>query len=130
MWITSVILLNMAKKLTMEERKRRRFSEAFRKEQVEIIESGQATQAEIARRYEVRPYTVLLWMNKYGKKRPADQGITMVGSSMDFDRLKQLQKENESLKILYGEQQIKLVRLEKLLELYKEELGEDFEKKV
>ena len=129
MWITSVNLLDMTNKLTMEERRRRRFTEVFRKEQVEIIESGLATQAEIARRYQVRASTVLRWVNKYGKKRPK-QGITMVGSPVDFDRTKQLEKEIASLKILYGEQQIKVVRLEKLVELYKEKLGEDLEKKV
>lgn len=93
-----------------------------------MIESGKATQAEISRRYEVRPSSVLRWVNKYGKLR--EVGLTTVGSSKDFDRLTEIEKDYKSLQLLFGEQQIQLIRLRKLLELAKAELGGDFEKKV
>lgn len=113
--------------MTTEERRLRRFTESFRKEQVELIESGQATIAQISRRYEVRSTNVSRWVKKYGKAKTT--GLVFVGSSQDFDRLTELEKEHTSLQIMFGEQQIRLVRLEKLLDLAKRELGEDFEKK-
>lgn len=119
----------MTNKMTTDQRRRRRFTEAFRKEQVELIESGKATQAEIARRYEVRPYSVLRWVNKYGKLN-RKVGLTTVGSSKDFDRLTEIEKDYKSLQLLFGEQQIQLIRLRKLLDIAKTELGGDFEKKV
>ena len=115
--------------MTTDQRRRRRFTEAFRKEQVELIESGKATQAEIARRYEVRPYSVLRWVNKYGKLN-RKLGLTTIGSSKDFDRLTEIEKDYKALQILFGEQQIQLIRLQKLLDIAKAELGGDFEKKV
>lgn len=119
----------MTNKMTTEQRRRRRFTESFRMEQVELIESGKATQAEIARRYEVRTNSVLRWVNKYGKLK-REVGLTTVGSSKDFDRLTEIEKDYKSLQLLFGEQQIQLIRLRKLLDLAKEELGGDFEKKV
>lgn len=115
--------------MTTEARRRRRFSESFRQEQVKLIEGGQATIAEVSRRYEVRANSVHKWIRKYGTKK-REEGLTVVGSSEDFDRLVQLEKAHKSLKVLFGEQQIELVRMKKLVELASVELGEDFEKKV
>lgn len=114
--------------MTREERRRRRFSESFRKEQAELIESGQTTIAQVSRRYEVRADNVRKWVKKYGNS-PSDSGFTIIGSAKDFDRLKELEKAHRELQVLFGEQQIKLVRLEKLLDFAKKDLGEDFEKK-
>jgi transposase len=119
----------MTYQMTTEERRRRRFSEEFRREQAEVIESGQATIAEVARRYEVKADSVHKWVKKYGKRK-REEGLIIVSSQKDFDRLAQLEKEHDALKVLFGEQQVHLVRLRKLLELAKAELGEDFEKKA
>lgn len=119
----------MINKMTTAERRRRRFTEAFRKEQVELIESGQATIAEVSRRYEVKADSVTKWLKKYGKQK-REEGQILVGSQRDFDRLAHLEKDYQSLQVLFGEQQIHLVRLRKLLDIAKAELGEDFEKKV
>ncbi|MDZ4682799.1 MAG: transposase [Saprospiraceae bacterium] len=119
----------MINKMTTEERRRRRFTESFRKEQVELIESGQATIAEVGRRYEVKADNIGKWVKKYGSRKP-EGGVTLVGSQRDFDRLAFLEKDYKSLQVLFGEQQIHLIRLRKLLDLAKGELGEDFEKKV
>ena len=129
MWKTFLNLSKMQKIMTPEERRKRRFSEEFRKEQVKLIESGEATIAEVSRRYEVRPNNVSKWLDKYGKNRDKSPGL-VVASSKDFDRLAHLEKENAELLRLFGEQQVKLVYMSKLLELAKRELGEDFEKKA
>lgn len=113
--------------MTVEERRRRRFSETFRKEQVALIEGGQATVAEISRLYEVKAENVRRWLVKFGKKKLPERII--VSSSKDIDRLRDLERENEKLKAFIGAQQVKMVYLEELLQLAKDQLGEDFEKK-
>lgn len=115
------------RKLTTEERRRRRFTESFRKEQVALIEKGEASVAEVARMYQVKPENVRRWVRKYGQKELPQTII--VGSNADFNHLKILEKENQELKQLLGEQTVRLVYLEKLLSLAKERLGKDFEKK-
>ena len=113
--------------MTVEERRRRRFTSAFRKRQVSLIESGETTVAEVSRLYEVKQASVRLWLIKYGNKELPRTII--VSEASDISRLKELEKENNELKQLVANQQLSLVYQEGLLELAKERLGNDFEKK-
>lgn len=113
--------------MTVEERRRRRFSEAFRKEQVALIESKQLTIAEVSRLYEVKADNVRRWVHKFGKKPYPEQII--IQSSRDVDRVRELERENTKLKEQLGDDRMRIVYLEGLLQLAKEQLGEDFEKK-
>lgn len=113
--------------MTTEERRRRRFSEEFRKEQVLLYEQGELTISEISRLYEVRYNSVRKWVEKYGKK---DYRSTIhISSKKEVDRVRDLEKQVRELKQIIGEQQVELLYKSKLLELAKEHLGEDFEKK-
>ena len=119
----------MNNKMTTAERRRRRFTEDFRKAQVELIESGQVIIAQVSRRYEVKADSVGKWVKKYGKQKH-EEGMGQINSQRDFDHLANLEQEYKSLQALFDEQQVHLVRLQKLLEIAQEELGEDFKKKV
>lgn len=123
MWITST----KCQKMTVEERRRRRFSKEFRQEVVEMIEEGKMTVIEASRLYEVKSQNVRAWIKKYGKKEYPTP--ILVQSTKDIVRLRELEKENRRLKEALGSQQMKVVYLEAVLTLAKEELGEDFEKK-
>lgn len=113
--------------MTVEERFRRRFSEEFRKEIVSLIEKGELTMAEASRLYEVKTASVKRWVQKYGKVEYPK--AIMVQSIRDVNRVRDLEKENKKLKETLGTQQMKLVYMEELLKLAKEQLGTDFEKK-
>lgn len=113
--------------MTTEERRRRRFSEEFRKEQVRLIESGKLTIAEASRLYEVKRANVRAWLVKYGKQELP--GKILISSIKEVDRIKELEKENRRLKELIGSQQVELVYKEELLKLARERLGDGFEKK-
>lgn len=113
--------------MTIEERRRRRFTETFKQEQVSLIESGKITQAQVSRNYDVRVNCVRGWVDKYGKNRK--KGLILIGSVKDYDKLAELEKENKRLKEFIGEQHIELVYLKKLAELAKEKLGDGLEKK-
>lgn len=116
------------KKMTVEERRRRRFTESFRKDQVALIESDKVTIQEVSKLYEVKVASIRRWLDKYGKKKRAPQII--ISSNNDYNRLRILEKENGKLKELIGDQHVKMVYLEHLLELAKGQLGSDFEKKL
>ncbi|MBL0082299.1 MAG: transposase [Saprospiraceae bacterium] len=53
-------------KLTLEERRRRRFSESFRKQQVSYIEEGSKTIKGCIHEFDVKADSVRLWVKKYG----------------------------------------------------------------
>ena len=113
--------------MTTEERRRRRFSESFRKEQVQLIESGTVSVQEVSRLYQVKPQNVRNWLKKYGaKKLPTPILIT---SSSEIDRLKELEKENLKLKQIIGDQHVKVLYQEQLIKLAEEKLGRDLKKK-
>ena len=113
--------------MTTEERKRRRFSSEFRKEQVRLYELGELTIPEICRLHECCYDTVKNWIKKFGTK-PYPSSM-MVRTGKEVDRLRDLEKENAKLKQIIGEQQVELYYKSKMLDLAKERLGEDFEKK-
>lgn len=115
-------------KLTLEERRRRRFSESFRKQQVAYIEDGSKTISQVAHEFDVKADNVRLWVKKYGVKELAKPII--IQTEEDINRIKTLEKEAAYLKQLLGSQHVELVYLKECLSLAKEKLGEEFEKKI
>ena len=123
LWIT---FLNF-REMTVEERRRRRFSDAFRKEQVALIESGELSVADVSRLYEVQRKNVRRWLARFGNKpSPPTIHVTRV---RDVDRLKALAAENKKLKELIADQQLSMLYNEELLKMAREKLEDDFEKK-
>lgn len=113
--------------MTTEERRRRRFSEDFKKDQVRLIETGKVTVAEISKLYQVKQDNVRGWLKKFGKKPLPEQIV--ISNGKEFDRIRELEKENRKLMELIGKQQVELVYKNELIRHAKERLGEDFEKK-
>lgn len=114
--------------MTVEERRRRRFSEKFRKEQVSLIENGQRKTSEVCRLYEVKYDSVKRWIDKYGTKVLPDQIV--IQTQAEVNRIKDLEKQTSHLKEVIGEQQVELLYLRECLALAREQLGKDFEKKI
>ena len=113
--------------MTVEERRRRRFSEEFRKEQTRLIESGKVTQSEVCRMYHVKWESVSRWLKRFGKgDRPKKIFVT---DGKELDRIRELDREKKKLLDVIGRQQVTLVYQSELIKLAKEKLGEDFEKK-
>jgi len=77
--------------------------------------------------YQVKADCVKRWVRKYSQNAIPEPIV--IGSRNDYDHMKVLEKENQSLKQYIGEQQMRLVYMEQLLALAKERLGNDFEKK-
>lgn len=113
--------------MTTEERRRRRFSEPFKKEQVQLIESGELKIIEVSRLYEVRPYNVRLWLKKYGNKEMPPTMI--VTNSKDYNRIGELEKQIQELKQIIANQHIEVISQRATIELAEKKLGKGFEKK-
>lgn len=113
--------------MTVEERRRRRFSEEFRREQVELIESGKLTRTEVSKLYEVKVSNVNRWLRRFGKKPFPEQII--VSNKKEYNRIGELKKENERLLKIIGQQQVELIYKSGLIQLAEDKLGEDFKKK-
>ncbi|MGK7391068.1 MAG: transposase [Candidatus Cyclobacteriaceae bacterium M2_1C_046] len=113
--------------MTTEERRRRRFSEDFKQEQVRLIESGKVTLGEVSKLYQVKGQNVKRWLIKYGKKQVP--GKILISNGKEFDRVRELEKEKKDLLELIGKQRVELIYKEELIRLAKAKLGEDFEKK-
>lgn len=113
--------------MTSEERRRRRFSEEFKKEQVQLIESGKVTVKEVSKLYEVKPDNVKKWLDRFGKKKRP--GLILVSSPTEYNRLRELEKEIKKLTELIGKQQIELTYKNELIQKAEERLGKDFKKK-
>ena len=114
--------------MTSEERRLRRFSEDFRKEQVRLIEAGELTISEVSRLYEVKRDSVRKWILKYGSKPMPQQFV--LHTSSDVNRIKDLEGQVKQLQELIGRLHVEMVVKNELLELAKETLGPDFEKKT
>lgn len=113
--------------MTVEERRRRRFTENFRKEQVKKIESGELSVEEVSRLYEIQQKNVRLWLKKYGIKKIPKQII--ISTSKDYNRVKDLEQEVAKLKQIIADQQIELIKTKSVVLLAEEKLGTSFEKK-
>lgn len=114
--------------MTSDERRMRRFSEEFRREQVKLIESGQATIAEVSRLYEVKRENVRQWLRKFGKK-PVPE-IVRIQTAEEANRVRDLEKEVGKLNAIIGKLHVELIYKDELIALAKEKLGEGFEKKT
>lgn len=114
--------------MTTKEKYRRRFTESFRREQVAKIEKGELSISDVSRLCDVRYNSVRKWLDKFGSKEVPPRII--VSTIAEVDKVKELTKQNDELKRLIGELHLKMVYQQGVIELAKQKLGEDFEKKI
>ncbi len=113
------------KQITLK--KRRIFSESYKKSRVKEYESGQLTVREIAQLYGIGYQTVYLWIYKYSSYNKKSLKVVEHKDSNKY-RLKQLQDRIKALEQIIGQKQIQVDYLEKIIELAKIELEIDLKK--
>lgn len=114
--------------MTVEERRRRRFSEEFKRSIVLQIEKEEITVKHVSVLYEVKICSVNLWLEKYGKTLLPKTII--VHTMDDISTLKDLRSQNQQLKGVVADYSVELHMTKTILKLYQEEFGFDFEKKT
>lgn len=116
-------------KLTLEERKRRHFSESFKRKKVQEIETGQSKISEICKQYQVSRTNVHRWKEKYGSMRNKKEKL-VVESESDTRKLIELQNRVAELERLLGRKQILLEFKDKQIEIAEQMYNVDIKKKL
>lgn len=114
--------------LNFEERKRRFFSEGFRREKVREIDRGITTVSEVSRTYQVTRTAVYKWVHKYSRKHKKQERLLMESES-DTKKIEALKARVEELERSVGRKQIELDFKDKMIELAEEEYEVDIKKK-
>lgn len=114
--------------LSIEQRRRRNFSESFKRQKVREMESGQLKLNELIREYELSYSAVYRWQELYGtmKKKPSR---LIVEPQSDTHQILALRKKVAELERLVGQKQILLDFKDKMIELAEETYGVDIKKK-
>ena len=105
----------------------RHFSEAFKKEKVQLILERKVTIAQISELYKVSRTAVYNWVYKYSHIER--QVITVVQMESEEQKTKMLLNRVAELERIIGQKQLEIDLNEQVFEVLKEELGYDVKKK-
>jgi len=108
-------------------RKRRYFSEDFKKQKVKDIITKKATIREISKIYDIRAKILYDWLHKYSPLHPKDVKIVLEMES-DSQRALFYKERVADLERIVGQKQIEIEFLNKLIELASKELDMDLKK--
>jgi len=116
------------KRLTVQERQNRYFSEEFRRKKVLEIERNLVTISEVCREYQVSETAVRKWLYKYSAMRK--KGIRqVVEAKSDTRKLQQLKDQVKELEHIIGQKQLLIDFQQKVIELTEQEYKIDIKKK-
>ena len=115
--------------LSTAERRRRIFSEEFKKQKVQEIERKQTTISEVSKAYQVRYNNVWKWLMKYGTV--SKKGVRLVVEmESEAKKLISLQAQVAELERIVGQKQLTIDFQAKMIELAEQEYGVDIKKKL
>ena len=106
---------------------RRTFSTAFKKEKVDLLDSGQLTVKELSDIYEVSQTAIYNWKKKFSRLDQSEQIV--VGKISEQTKNIELLKRIRELERIVGKKQLELDYYKTALEVLSEEEGEDLLKK-
>jgi transposase-like protein len=102
--------------LSLAERKKRIFSEDFKRQKVREIELKQTSVSEVSKVYQVRPNNVYKWIDKYSNKQK--KGLRLiVEMESDTKKLIALQAKIAELERLVGQKQVIIEFQNKMIEI-------------
>lgn len=116
-------------KMNESQRRLRRFSESFRQQKVQELESGTSTPSEIIREYQVSYTSIRRWINKYGRNQYDKPKRIIVESESDTKKLLELRKRVAELERIVGQKQLQIDFNKKMIELAEDFYKVDIKKK-
>ena len=116
-------------KMTLNERRSRRFSDSFKIQKVREIEMRKTKVTEICKQYEVRATNVYKWIDKFGTMKKNKQERLIVETASDTVQLLALKKRVAELERIVGQKQILIDFKDKMIEIAEEVYGVDIKKK-
>lgn len=106
----------------------KRYSLSFKQKVVSEIERGELTLAEAGRIYDITgKNTLRRWLRELGKNHLIGK-VVRVEMADELSKLKQLEKEKQTLESALAQTQLKLLALESLLEAAERHFGVDIKK--
>lgn len=114
-------------KLTTQERRHRSFSEAFKRNKVQEIESGQTRIVDICKQYSVSAAAVYQWLRKYGASKNKQEKL-IIESMSDTNTIKELRERLAELERMVGQKQIEIEFYKKMIDLAQEHYGIEIKK--
>ena len=115
-------------KMSISERRRRNFSENFKKGKVKELENGITQVDDLCKQYEVSTTSIYRWLKLYGSKGETKEKM-IVESLSDTQELLRLKKQVADLERTVGQKQILIDFKDKMIELAEETYGVDIQKK-
>ena len=110
-----------------EIKKHRSYSDEFKKELVNLFESGRYSVPQLDKLYGINAQTIYRWIYKFSIfNEKGFRVIEMKASSVT--KLKELEQKIKALEQAVGQKQIKIDYLEKMIDIAKEELHIDIKK--
>jgi transposase-like protein len=116
-------------KTLWQRRQPRCFSEQFKKQKVQEIESKLTTVRQVSKLYGVTRSGVYKWLNKYSVYNKKKVRLILEPMS-DTHKIEELQKKIRDLERLVGQKQIELEFKEKMIQIAEEMYGIDIKKKL
>lgn len=103
------------------------FSDAFKKEKVELLDQGKISVSELCKIYEVSTTAVYNWKNKYSKYNSSERIV--VEKISEEKKNIELRQQIRNLEQALGRKQLELDYYKSVIEVVSEEEGVDVEKK-
>ena len=108
-------------------RKRRKFTEEFKRSIVKDYESGRFSILQLEKLYQINNPTIYRWIYKYSTFN--DQSVRIVEmKDSSTQKLKDLEQRVKELERAVGQKQLYIDYMEKMIELAKDEFGIDIKK--
>ena len=114
-------------RLTTRERHSRVFSETFRRNKVQEIESKVVRVSDICRQYSISAQSVYRWIHKYGSSQQKQERL-IVESMSDTKTIKELRERMAELERMVGQKQIEIEFYKKMIDLAQEHFGIEIKK--
>ena len=107
-------------KLTLAERRRRTFSDTFKRDKVREIEQGLVRVSDVSKQYGVSDTAVYYWIRKFGIDKQTPERI-VIESMSDTRALKDLKERLAELERLLGQKQVEVEYYKKLIDMAEDE---------
>ena len=115
-------------KMTIAQRRRRKFSDSFKLQKVRELETGKVKISELCKEYEVSDTAVYYWINKFGIMKDKKERL-IIETDSDTKKLVELKKRISDLERLLGQKQIQIEFKDKMIDLAEELYGVSIKKK-
>ena len=116
-------------KMSITERRQRRFSDNFKIQKVRELETGQTKVSEICSQYQVAAKNVYIWIDKFGSMNKNKKERMVVETDSDTRQLLEFKKRVSELERIIGQKQILIDFQDKMIDLAEETYGVDIKKK-